>query len=113
MADVTRVQNDTGPPIRDQLVTDGDPDDIDGATVAFTLWEAGGSKTIIVDENTANVTIEDAATGQVRYDFQSGDLSDVDTYAYEWEVTYADGTIITYRRETGAPKELRVFEEGA
>lgn len=112
MSDYTRIQNDTGRPIRDQLTTDGSADDITGATVVFTMWDAE-TDAVKIDENTANVTIDDAATGKVRYDFQSGDLDTAGVFAFEWEVTYADGTIITYRRASGAPKELRVFAEGA
>lgn len=111
-ADYTRIQNDTGRPLQDTLKTDGSADDLSGATVAFTMWDPSDG-TVKIDENTANVTITDAANGEVQYDFATGDLDTVDLWFFEWEVTYSDGTVITYRRESGDPKELRVLSEGS
>lgn len=110
MPDYTRVQNDTGRKLQDTLKTDGSADDISGATVAFSMWD---SDTVKIDENTANTNVTDAANGEVEYDFQSGDLDTAQLWFFEWEVTFSDGTIITYRREDGTPKELLVLEEGA
>lgn len=111
-ADYTRIQNDTGRPIRDTLKTDGSADSLSGATVVFSLW-VPGSDTPKVDENSSDVTVEPNGTGTVRYDFQSGDLDTAGLFYFEWEVTFADGTIVTYRKPDGSPKTLRVREEGA
>ena len=113
MSDWTRVENDTGPPIKDTLETDGSADDLTGATVAFTLWDPSDG-TVKIDENTSNVTFTtDGSDGKVEYEFAADDLDTVGVYAVEWEVTFADGTVVTYRRENGDPKELRVRSEGA
>lgn len=91
---ITRKQNDTGPPISDTLKTDGSADDLSGATVKFTLWKSDG--TGIVDKNTANTSVEDAANGKVKYTLQSSDLESSGLYYYEWEVEYSNGEIRTY-----------------
>lgn len=109
--ELTRKQNDTGPPIDDTLQTDGSADDLSGATVAFTLWPVG-TDTPTVDENTSNVTVEDAANGQVEYSFASNDLNSTGVFYYEWEVTFSSGEIRTYPNdERGVP--LKVVEEGS
>lgn len=111
--DYTRIENDTGRPIKDTLKTDGTADDVSGATVAFTMWDPSDG-TVKIDENTANVALAtDGTDGRVNYEFASGDLDSPGTYAFEWEVTFSDGTIVTYRRENGDPKELLVRSEGA
>jgi hypothetical protein len=110
-ADYTRIQNDTGRPIKDTLQTDGSADDLSGATVVFTMWQKGEPPKI--DENSSNVDVEPAGTGTVDYNFQAGDLDTVARFFYEWEVTFADGTIVTYRDSNGDPKEIKVKAEGA
>lgn len=113
MSDYTRIQNDTGHPIKDLLKTDGTTEDVSGATVAFTMWNAETGNTKI-NENTTNVALAtDGTDGRVNYNFDSGDLDTAGVFYFEWEVTYADGTIVTYRSDSGAPKELKVLEEGA
>lgn len=112
MADYTRIQNDTGRVINDTLQTDGSADDVTGATVAFTLWDADDG-TLKVDENTANVTLSDAANGTVEYSPAANDFNTTGLFNYEWEVTFSGGTIVTYRASDGDPKTIRVKSEGS
>lgn len=110
MPDYTRIQNDTGPPIRDVLQTDGTPDDLSESTVRFTMWEPSG--TVVIERNDENVTVQDTTDGAVRYDFDTEDLAQTGLYYFEWEVEWAS-TTITYRKANGRPKELEVLAEGA
>lgn len=111
MTDYTRVENDTGPPIRDQLQTDGSPDDITGADVTFTLWEPRNGT--LIEKDNSGVVIRDSTTGKVSYEFASGDLDQIGVFYYEWEVTFVDGEVVTYRDKNSNPRELEVVPEGA
>lgn len=92
--DYRRVVGDTGPPIRDTLVADDDPVDVTGASVEIHITKPDDSE--VSDDTDGNVAIEDAGGGQLRYEFQTGDLDQEGRYLYEWEVTFADDTIQTY-----------------
>ena len=91
---IEREQGDTGPPVDDTLKSDDSADDLTGATVAFSLWQSDG--TVVVDEDTSNVTVEDAAAGDVEYAFSGTDLDSAGLHFYEWTVTFSDGTELTY-----------------
>ena len=89
-----RVVGDTGPPIRDTLVADDSPVDISGATARIHITKPDGNT--VTSSDSEDVTIEDAVGGEVRYDFQSGDLDQEGRYLYEWEVTFNDNSVQTY-----------------
>lgn len=92
-----RVTGDTGPPIRDTLVADDTPVDLSGATVKIHLTKP--DKTLVTADDSGAVTVESAADGEVKYDFQTGDLDQRGSYNYEWEITFGDGTVQTYPSE--------------
>jgi hypothetical protein len=90
-----RVVGDTESPIEDTLVADGDAIDISGfQQVAFHLVKPDDTEVTATDSD-PGVTVEDSPTGQVKYDFQSGDLDQEGRYRYEWEVTFGDGGVLT------------------
>jgi len=99
-----RKTGDTESPIEDTLTDEtGATVSLAGATVAIHIWARSDGTTIVSDDTTGNVTITDAATGTVRYAFQTGDLASPGAYYYEWEVTFSDGGVETWpNHEPGA-----------
>lgn len=69
-----------------------DPVDLTGSDVVLNVASSDG--TLVIDSQP--VTLEDEANGIVVYDWQSGDLTDPDTYDAEFEETRDDGKVITY-----------------
>jgi hypothetical protein len=91
-----RVVGDTESPIEDTLIDDGGVSDISGfQKVEFHLIKPDDTSVTATDSDAA-VTVEDSVNGQVKYEFQSGDLDQDGRYRYEWEVTFGDGGILTY-----------------
>lgn len=110
---LSRKQNDGGPPISDTLNLDGSGDDLTGATVRFTMWPVGDRSNPKVDKNTSQVTVEDAGAGDVKFDF-ANDGSDLDTvgdFYYEWQVDLSSGETRTFPNDRDGVS-LRVIEEG-
>ncbi len=66
---------------------------LSGLTVKFTMVDSSG--TTIVDEATTGVTVTDAATGKVSYDFQTADV-DVAGVFYGWFTVYSGSEYDTY-----------------
>lgn len=66
--------------------------DLTGATVVFNMVDSDGSLVI----NRASVTITDAASGEVEYDWSSSDTSTAGDYEGEFEVTFDDGEVVSY-----------------
>lgn len=54
------------------------------------------SRSFLYPKVSAAAVVEDAAAGQVRYDWVAGDTDTFGEYLGEWEVTRADGSIETY-----------------
>lgn len=92
-----RVVGDTGPPIEDTLVADDSPVDISGADVSIHITKPDES--LITADDSGAVTIESTSDGEVRYDFQSGDLDQEGRYLYEWQVTFSGGEVQSYPSE--------------
>jgi len=98
MADFTIKKGDTSPAIKYQLQDDdGNPVNItDYNEVKVGMWPQDGD-TLKVDADTSgNVSVTDAANGEVKYEWQSADTDTKGRFHAEWEVTYSDGTVETF-----------------
>ena len=95
MTDFYIKQDDTSPSLAATLKdSDGNAVDLTGATVRFHMTERPSEgKTAKVD---AAANVDTAASGEVSYDWQSGDTDTVGLYNAEWEVTYSSGKIETF-----------------
>lgn len=95
-------QNDTSPTL-DAILTDanGTVVDVTGASVRFHMLKIGAT-TLKID---AAASVIDGAAGHVRYTLQSGDTDTPGTYKAEYEVTFTDGSIETFKN---TPDQLRV-----
>ena len=95
-------QNDTSPTL-DAILTDVDGTvvDVTGATVRFHMQKIGAT-TLKID---AAATVVDGAAGHVRYTLQAGDTDTPGSYKAEYEVTFLDGSIETFKN---TPEQLRV-----
>lgn len=78
-----------------QKGTDGvyAPVDLSGLIVKFTMVAEDG--TVVVNEGTTGVTVTDATTGKVQYDFQATDVDTVGTY-FGWFTVYSGSERDTY-----------------
>lgn len=85
-------QNDTSPAIK-AFIKDSSESAINlsGADVKLHIKEVGGD-TLLVKQ----MTIINAATGEVQYQWITGDTSEPATYNAEIQVTYSDGKIETF-----------------
>jgi hypothetical protein len=79
-------QNDTRPSLYAQLLQDGSVVDLTGCTVLFGLRGMDAKEAVITD----------AATGNVRYDWEAEDTATTGNYQAEFEVTFADATVETF-----------------
>lgn len=69
-----------------------DPVDLTGSNVVLNVVDSDG--TLVIDS--ASVTIDDTANGEVVYDWSATDLTSADTYEAEFEETKDNGEVITY-----------------
>lgn len=101
-------QNDTLPYLDFGLVKDLNKTahDLTGATVTFTMRNR---KTDVVKIDGASVTLIDAAAGEVRYSWSSGDLDEAGYFNGEFQVTFADERILTF--PAGEYIEIEVLAE--
>lgn len=91
-ADFTIKQGDSKPSVRFTLNDDGVALDLTGTTVRFKMRRSDDDA-LLLD---AVATLEDAPNGIVRYDWDPADLATArGTYQAEWEITYADDTVLT------------------
>ncbi len=85
-------QNDTSPDLEVTIVDgDGSAVDVTGATIVFNM-EAGGVNKI----TDGSVTIVTAASGVVKYVWQTGDTDTPGAFEGEFEVTFVGGVIETF-----------------
>jgi len=86
-------QGDTVPSLRVSLLNGTDNAiSLDGANVRFHM-RAIGSLSILID---SSVSVIDAGSGVIQYDWAAGDTSSIGSYQAEFQVTYADGKIETF-----------------
>lgn len=95
-------QNDTSPTL-DAILTDssGSPVDVTEASVRFHMKRIGATA-LKID---ASAIVVDGEAGHVRYTLQAGDTDTPGSYQAEYEVTFLDGTIETFKN---TPDQLRV-----
>ena len=88
-------QNDRRPSMVVHLKNyDGTELDLSSANgITFTMTKEGEQTPTI---NKASITIVDATKGQVKYDWSSGQTSEVGTYKGELEVTWTSGVTQTF-----------------
>jgi len=79
-------QNDTRPSLYAQLLQDGSPVDLTDATVKFHMGDVVNAPAVITD----------AASGNVRYDWQVGDTANSGTFYAEFEVAFPDDKVETF-----------------
>ena len=78
-------QNDRLPSLSVTAITsDGNPYDLTGATVVFTMRNVDTS---VVKVNRSAAVLVDGPNGKVRYDWGSADLDTVGSYDAEFEAT--------------------------
>jgi hypothetical protein len=91
-------QNDTSPAIQATLKdANGSAINLNGADVVMHMKSVNG-----VLKVSEEMTIVDADTGVVKYDWVTGDTDTVGTYYVEFQVTYADLTIETFPNDDKA-----------
>ena len=87
-------QNDTKPPLRVTLKdSDGLPADVPGASVVFSM-RVQPTGTTKVDKQA--VTVNDASSGDIQYDWTATNTNTADVYEGEFQVTYADTSVQTF-----------------
>jgi hypothetical protein len=88
----TIKQNDTSPSLgatlKDALLASID---LTGAAVKFHMNSLEG-----VSKVNQSMTITDAVSGVIQYDWQAGDTDTVGAYSAEFQVTFSDGSIETF-----------------
>lgn len=92
-------RGDTAPAFEKSLNDDlGQPVDISGFTSVDFHMRDVDFNTVVDDDTTGNVSVEAAVSGDVSYDWQSGDTSDLGSYKAEFVVTYGDGSVQSFPR---------------
>lgn len=81
------AKGDTSPSIVETLSQSGSAINLTSCTVRFHLRNKVSS-TRLID---AAAVIDNAATGQVHYDWQTGDTDTPGTYWRQWEITLPSG----------------------
>lgn len=100
-------QNDTSPALAVTLKdidADGNeaPVNLTGSTVVFHMRARGGATKV----TSGSCTITAGAAGTVKYPWAAIDTDTVGRYDGEFQVTFADGSIATYPRDTYVPIEI-------
>ena len=91
MADFYIKRGDTGSPIRATLRDQSGPVDLSGADVRFHMMD--NVEAVKVD---AESTVLAPGDGDVQYEFGDEDVDTAGEYRAEWEVTFADGMVVTF-----------------
>lgn len=96
-------RHDTARKFIDHLTVDGSDLNLTGSTVVLAIRRRDG----YVRRRTATIT--SAATGEIEYEVDAVDVAEAGNYDLEWEVTFSDGTQLTFP-STGY-HVLRVVED--
>jgi hypothetical protein len=101
------VKNDLRPSILATLqYSDGSIVDLTGCTAKFVMTQSG---TEIINK-TATV-LSPATSGQVRYDWASGDTAHVGMYKGEFQITFADTKVMTFPTDGSLDIEFRDVDQ--
>lgn len=99
-ADFTIRKGDTASQLADTLKdADGNPVDISGATVTFTMTPVAGGAAKVDAATASNGQTgdgSDGTKGQVSYTWTADDTDTDGYYLGAWQVTFADETVQTY-----------------
>lgn len=94
------AQGDTDSALIDTLQdANGDPVDIQGASIVLQLFPADGGASSVVAGTANNDQVgdgSDGSKGQVSYDWQASETDDAGDYFGTWVVTFGGGGIQTY-----------------
>lgn len=93
MAKFIIKRNDTSPVMDARLMSEQQKAvGLEGATVVFNMRSFNGS--VVIDR--ADVTVLEAESGLVRYEWVASDTASTGTFQGEFEVTFADGKVETF-----------------
>lgn len=105
MVDFKITQNDTYPALSGTCSDDGGSvPPLSGASVRFHMKKPGASGLKVDDE----ASILDETTGELAYQWKSGDTDESGKFRAEFEVTYSDGNVETFPSE---PLEVYIRPE--
>lgn len=94
---IIRVKRgDSGIIFSDTLTADGEPINLEGATVTFLLRAVGGAEPAVE----AEAIVVDDQDGTVSYVTAPGDLEVSGVYRQEWEIVYEAGDRFTVPSDT-------------
>jgi hypothetical protein len=92
-------RGDTAPAFEKSLNDElGQPVNLDGLTELDFHMRDENYETVVDDDTTGNVSVENVVSGDVSYQWQSGDTDTLGSYKAEFVVTYDDGTIQSFPR---------------
>lgn len=94
MGVIVFVQGDTGPDIAATIHLEGLDDPVDLSNVLGVRFQMRKPDDRRFTVNSP-ATIVNAPLGQVKYSWQPNDLATPGDYEVQWEVTFADGKVIT------------------
>ena len=96
-----RILNDTFRSVEFTINVDGSPVDLTGTTIATEFRFRTKTGTVVKSvNNSAGMTITDAVNGVVEIDEFTPVTWSPDTYYYDVQITFTDGTIKTYVQGT-------------
>lgn len=90
--DIMFKRDVTAYPIEALLLRNDDPVDLTGCRVEFSMRHLTTGRFTLRRE----AAIQDAAAGEVRFDWQPGDTDVAGSYRAEFKVTYPDGRRATF-----------------
>jgi hypothetical protein len=108
------AQGDTASPLTDTLLdSNGNPVDLQGATVELQLFPLEGSTSSVVSGDDANAQTgdgSDGSLGDVSYQWQIGETDDAGVFLGYWVVTFGGGDIQTFPND--GPFSVQITPDG-
>jgi hypothetical protein len=88
-------KNDTGPPVRAQVLSsaNGQPVDFTGAAVTFIMYRFSDDGTRVSVVDTTAIIESPATDGYLRYDWVDGDTDTIGNHQALFQVIYSGGTV--------------------